>query len=65
MRFRDLSKITLENYGKNIQNFSSVDEIYFYMENMFTEGFTEKHINLALDIFLRDAAQFEEKDLKS
>lgn len=35
------------------------------MENMFTEGFSEKYINLALDIFLRDAAQFEEKDLGS
>jgi hypothetical protein len=30
---------------------------------MFTEGFTEKHLLIALDIFLRDAAQFEEKDL--
>lgn len=33
------------------------------MENLFTEGFTEKHITIALDIFLRDAAQFQEKDL--
>lgn len=56
MRFRDLSKIALENYGRNLQQFNSVDEIYFFMDNMFTEGFTEHHISLALDIFLRDAA---------
>lgn len=35
------------------------------METMFIEGFTEKHISIALDIFIRDAAQFEEKDLQS
>ncbi len=35
------------------------------MENMFTDGFNEKHIALALDVFLRDFAQFEEKDLQS
>lgn len=55
----------LENYGKNVQTFHSVDEIYYFMETMFTEGFSEHHINLALDIFLRDAHQFEEKDLKT
>ena len=42
-----------------------MDEIYFYMENMFQDGFTERHLSIALDIFLRDAAQFEEKDLSS
>lgn len=50
-------------FAKDIQEFSSVDEIYYYMETMFAEGFTENHISIALDIFLRDAAQFEDKDL--
>ena len=35
------------------------------MDTMFTEGFTEKHLQIALDVFLRDAALFEEKDLHS
>eukprot|EP00347_Sterkiella_histriomuscorum_P004560 403359998 len=66
LRFRDYSKMAMQSqYAKNIQEFSSVDEIYYFMENMFTEGFTENHITIALDIFLRDAAQFEEKDLQS
>lgn len=32
---------------------------------MFTEGFDEKQVSLALDVFLRDSHQFEEKDLES
>lgn len=32
---------------------------------MFTEGFSEKHIGIALDIFLRDAGQFQEADLEA
>ena len=35
------------------------------METMFTEGFDEHHISIALDVFLRDVAQFEDKDLDS
>jgi len=34
------------------------------MEQMLTEGMDEHHLNLALDIFLRDAAIFEEEDLE-
>jgi hypothetical protein len=56
VRFRDFAKLSTESYGRNLQSFNSVDEIYYFMENMFTEGFTEHHISLALDIFLRDAA---------
>jgi hypothetical protein len=33
------------------------------MENMFADGFDEHHISIALDVFLRDVAQFEDKDL--
>ena len=46
----------IEQGKLDIQEFHTVDEIYFYMETMFADGFTEKHINIALDIFLRDAA---------
>jgi hypothetical protein len=35
------------------------------MDNMFTEGFTEKHIVIALDIFVRDAGFFKEEDLRA
>jgi hypothetical protein len=52
-------------YGKDLKEFNSVDEIYYFMDNMFTEGFTEKHISIALDIFIRDASQFQDKDLQS
>ena len=52
-------------YGKDLKEFSSVDEIYFFMEQLFTEGFIEKHISIALDIFLRDAGHFKDEDLKS
>lgn len=34
------------------------------MEELFTEGFDEKHISIALDVFLRDYGQFEETDLE-
>jgi len=32
---------------------------------MFTEGFDEHHMSIALDVFLRDAAIIEEKDLEN
>ena len=35
------------------------------MDEMFTSGFDEKHIGIALDVFLRDFGQFEEKDLNT
>ena len=57
MRFRDFAKVSQQQaaYGKDLREFSSVDEIYFFMENMFSEGFSEQHINIALEIFMRDA----------
>ena len=35
------------------------------MDQLFTEGMTEHYIGLALDVFLRDADQFEEEDLQN
>jgi len=60
-----MTQINKTDFAAGIQEFNSVDEIYFFMENMFTEGFNEKHVSMALDVFLRDFDQFEEKDLKS
>jgi hypothetical protein len=62
-QFRDVAAVKAEIYAKDISQFHSVDEIYFFMEQMFTEGFDEKHMGIALDVFLRDFGQFEEKDL--
>lgn len=53
-QFRNLGKIRQDTYAANITEFHSVDEIYYFMDEMFTEGFDEKHINIALDVFLRD-----------
>lgn len=57
-QFRDLSKIKVDSYGANLVEFNSVDEIYYFMDEMFTEGFDEKTISIALDVFLRDFGQF-------
>lgn len=62
-QFRDLDKIKRDVYGSKIAEFNSVDEIYFFMDEMFVNGFDEKHISIALDVFLRDFGQFEEADL--
>jgi len=55
---RDVATIKAEIYANDISDFHSVDEIYFFMEQMFTEGFDEKHMSIALDVFLRDFGQF-------
>ena len=53
-QFRDLAAIKAESYATDISDFHSVDEIYFFMESMLTEGFNEKHMSIAMDVFLRD-----------
>jgi len=62
-QFRDFTRISQEKYAANVQEFNSVDEIYFFMEKMFTDGFDEHHISIALDVFLRDAVHFQDSDL--
>ena len=63
--FRDFARLSQNTYSNEITEFNSVDEVYFFMENMFAEGFDEHHISIALDVFIRDAAFFEEDDLNS
>ena len=62
-QFRDLDKIKTQNLGKNVKDFNSVDEIYYYMEELFTAGFDEENISKALDVFLRDFGHFTDEDL--
>ena len=53
-QFRNISLINEAQYSSNIQDFQSVQEIFFYLDEIFTAGFDEKTINVALDVFLRD-----------
>eukprot|EP00355_Strombidium_rassoulzadegani_P002522 CAMPEP_0168610596 /NCGR_PEP_ID=MMETSP0449_2-20121227/1875_1 /TAXON_ID=1082188 /ORGANISM="Strombidium rassoulzadegani, Strain ras09" /LENGTH=167 /DNA_ID=CAMNT_0008650919 /DNA_START=108 /DNA_END=611 /DNA_ORIENTATION=- len=65
-RFRDFARLSQQQQAfSNIQEFNSIDELYFFMDNMFTDGFDEHHISIALDVFLRDVVLFEEKDLNN
>ena len=64
-KHKDYSKRDKQLIGYQLQEFHSVDEIYFYMESLFQDGMDEHHISLALDIFIRDAAFFEEADLEN
>ena len=63
--FRDFARLSQNTFSGELTEFNSVDEIYFFMENMFAEGFDEHHISIALDVFIRDAAFFDEEDLNS
>ena len=49
----------------DVKEFSSVDELYFYMEEMFSEGLNETLISKALDIFIRDIEKFTGADLET
>ena len=62
-KHKDYSKRDKAMIGHQLQEFNSVDEIYFFMESMFQDGLDEHHVSLALNIFIRDAAFFEEEDL--
>ncbi|CAI2364484.1 unnamed protein product [Moneuplotes crassus] len=63
IQFRDFTKQLIETRTIEIKEFTSVEEIYFYMENMFKEGISESNLMKAMDIFIRDADQFNEEDL--
>lgn len=53
-QFKNLGKIEETQRALNVTEFNSVDQIYFFMDEMFSNGFDEKLINIALDVFLRD-----------
>lgn len=48
-----------------MKEFQSVEEIFFYLEEMFTNGFSEEVTRKALDIFIKEAIRIKEDDLKS
>ena len=64
VQYIDFTKQMIESRTAAIEEFQNVDEIYYYLENMFQEGISEDNLNKALDIFIRDADQFSEKDLE-
>ena len=65
-RYRDYSKVASSMpSGFQLQEFNSVDEIYFFMDQMFQDGMDEHHMGLALDVFIRDAHIFQEEDLET
>lgn len=64
IQYKDFAKQMIEAQTISIREFKSVEEIYYYLENMFTEGINEDIIMKALNIFIRDAGKFTEKDLE-
>ncbi len=61
-KFRDYAKLSREANIVNIKQFHSIDEIYFYLDELLSEGFLEKHISMALDIFIKDIKFFDDTD---
>jgi hypothetical protein len=64
-KLKDVSKLIQEAGIVNITKFNTVDEIYFYLDNLLKEGFLEEHISLALDVFIKDIHFFQEEDLSN
>jgi hypothetical protein len=64
-KFKDYSKLIKETNIINVRSFNSIDEIYYYMEELFKEGFLEDQFSLALDVFIKDINFFKAEDLKS
>jgi hypothetical protein len=64
-KFKDFSKLAREANILNKKEFTSVDEIYYYLEELFKDGFLEQHISSALDVFLKDINFFKAEDLKT
>ena len=64
-KFKDYSKLIIDANIVNVKEFQSVEEIYYYLEELLKDGFLEHHISLALDVFIKDINFFKEEDLKS
>jgi hypothetical protein len=64
-KFKDFSKLAIDANILNKKEFNNVEEIYYYLEQLFKEGFLEEHISSALDVFLKDIKFFKEEDLKT
>jgi hypothetical protein len=64
-KFKDFSKLARDANITNKKEFNSVDEIYYYLEGLFKDGFIEVQISSALDVFLKDIKFFKEEDLRN
>ncbi len=64
-KFKDYAKLSREANIVNVKEFNSVEEIYFYLEELLKEGFLEKHLGLALDVFIKDVKFFKIEDMNS
>ena len=65
VQYIDFTKQSIEDSITQIKEFNTADEVYYYVENMFTEGISEQMLSKALDIFIRDADFFTDKDLEN
>lgn len=64
-KFKDYAKLSREANIVNLKEFKNVEEIYFYLEDLLKEGFLEKHIGMALDVFIKDVNFFKSEDMSS
>ena len=64
-KFKDYTKLVQEANIMNVKSFNNVDEIYYYLEELFKEGFLEEHFSMALDVFIKDINFFKQDDLKT
>ena len=73
-KFKDYSKLSQELQIVNKKNMNSVEEVYYYLENVFKDGkffnnllnkgFMEDQCSLALDVFFKDIHLFKPEHLK-
>lgn len=64
-KFKDYGKISRELNFHSSKEFSSVDEVYYYLDQIYKEGIFETQISKALDIFLKEVNRFKEEDLRN
>jgi hypothetical protein len=64
-KFKDYSKLSREANIVNLKEFKSIEEIYYYLDEILKEGFLEEQIGMALDVFIKDINFFKSEDLHS
>lgn len=64
-KFKDYSKLSREANIANLKEFKSIEEIYFYLDEILKDGFLEEHIGMALDVFIKDIKFFKSEDINS
>lgn len=64
-KFKDYSKLSREANISNIKEFHSIEEIYYYLEEIFKDGLLEEQMGMALDVFIKDVKFFQTEDTNS